>query len=68
VSADLRPQRLLYIVVIDVEASVSRCEKPGGRVLLAPKRMGDFGKCFVIQDTAGAVAALFEPNSRSQSP
>ena len=57
VNAGLPAQWLVYIVVADVEAAAARCLEKGGRVLVAPRPMGDF-RCCVIQDPAGAVCAL----------
>ena len=56
-NAGLPAQWLVYIVVDDVDAAAARCEAKGGRVLVAPKRLGG-GRYCVIQDPAGAVCAL----------
>lgn len=61
VNAGLPAQWLVYIVVEDLEHSMARCEELGGRVLVRPKGMGAQGRYCVIQDPAGAVAALFSP-------
>ena len=61
VNADLPPQWLIYITVEDVDKSAARYIELGGKVLAGPKHMGDYGRYCVIQDIAGAVAALFEP-------
>jgi predicted enzyme related to lactoylglutathione lyase len=57
---DLPAQWLMYIIVADIGASVKRCEELGGKRLTPVKEMGSMGKYCVIQDPAGAVAALFE--------
>ncbi|MHC4429800.1 MAG: VOC family protein, partial [Planctomycetota bacterium] len=57
-NADLPAQWMLYITVEDLDESVRRCESLGGKVLVAPKDMGGQRYC-VIQDPAGAVAALY---------
>ena len=59
--ADLPPQWLIYITVANVEKSAEQCVALGGKVLAGPRPMGDHGRVAVIQDPAGAVAALFEP-------
>jgi predicted enzyme related to lactoylglutathione lyase len=52
------PQWLIYIAVADVDRSASRCVELGGRIVDGPRPMGA-GRFCVIQDPAGAVAALF---------
>jgi predicted enzyme related to lactoylglutathione lyase len=56
-NAALPPQWLIYITVDDVDKSASRCVELGGKVLDGPRMMGSSQFC-VIQDPAGAVAAL----------
>ena len=60
-NADLPPQWLIYITVSDLDQSVQRCRDTGGKVLREPRSMGSYGRLAVIQDPAGAVAALLEP-------
>jgi predicted enzyme related to lactoylglutathione lyase len=60
-NADLPPQWIIYINVEDLERSMSRCKALGGRILQDPRTMGEYGVWCVIQDPAGAVAALFQP-------
>lgn len=57
-NAHLPPQWLVYITVMDVDASAEQCRKLGGKVLDGPRTMGDARFC-VIRDPAGAVAALY---------
>ena len=59
-NVDLPAQWLIYINVADLDASLRRCKKNFGRVLTRIKISGQ-GRFAVIQDPAGAVAALFEP-------
>ena len=59
-NANVPPQWLVYIAVNDVVQSAQRCLDLGGRVLDGPRSMGDQKFC-VIQDPAGAVAALIGP-------
>lgn len=61
-NAGLPPQWLIYITVDDLDGRVQRCVELGGRVLMPPKGMGGQGRYCVIQDPAGAAAALYEPN------
>jgi predicted enzyme related to lactoylglutathione lyase len=60
-NAKMPPQWLVYITVADVNASAIRCVELGGEVIVEPKDLGPHGQFCVIQDPAGAVAALFTP-------
>lgn len=60
-NADLPPQWLIYITVNNVDESAEHCLQLGGKVISGPKEMGQYGRVCIIQDPAGAVAALFEP-------
>lgn len=60
-NAHLPARWLIYITVADVEKSTTACEAKGRKVLARPGSMGSYGKFCVIQDPAGAAAALFEP-------
>lgn len=59
-NAGLPAQWLVYIIVEDLDHSIERCVALGGTVLAGPKDMGGARYC-VIQDPAGAVAALYQP-------
>ncbi len=61
INADLPPQWLIYFAVQDVDESAGLCRKNGGKVIAGPRDMGKYGRYCVIQDPAGAVAALFSP-------
>lgn len=56
-NAKLPPQWLIYITVADVDESAKRCVELGGKIIDGPRLMGEYRFC-VIQDPAGAVAAL----------
>ena len=56
-NVNVPPQWLVYIVVEDVGESARRCVELGGQVVDGPREMGGQTFC-VIQDPAGAVAAL----------
>lgn len=60
-NADLPPQWLIYITVKNADESARLCEGNGGKVLVGPKELSGYGKFCVIEDSAGAVCALFEP-------
>ncbi len=63
-NAGLPPQWLIYITVDDVDASAARCVELGGTLIAEPRSMGSDGRYCVIQDPAGAVAALFAPDRK----
>lgn len=58
-NAGLPPQWLIYITVENVDNSAETCVKLGGKIISPPKDMPGYGRYCVIQDPAGAVAALF---------
>lgn len=59
VNAGLPAAWLMYITVADLDASIAQVTERGGSVLAGPKSIGANRYC-VIQDPAGAVAALFQ--------
>jgi len=59
-NADMPAQWLVYIVVEDITAAISRCSELGGNVIAGPRRVGESHFC-VIRDPAGAVCALYQP-------
>lgn len=66
VNAGLPRQWLMYITVADLDEAMKRCRDLGGVVLAGPRPLGQ-GRFCVIQDPAGAVAALFMPGSKDPS-
>lgn len=60
-NADVPPVWLIYIVVSDLDESIRRSETRGGKLRKPATNMGGMGRYCVIEDPAGAVAALFEP-------
>lgn len=60
-NTDMPAQWLIYITVEDADRSAKRCVELGGKVLVQPRDMGSHGRFCVIQDPAGAVAALIAP-------
>ena len=61
VNASVPSQWLLYITVADLDQSMALVEEKGGKVLTSIRGNAGQGRFVVIQDPAGAVAALFEP-------
>jgi predicted enzyme related to lactoylglutathione lyase len=59
-NADLPSQWLIYVLVADLDASIARVAGLGGRVVAGPRDMGGQGRYCVIEDPAGAVAAIWE--------
>ncbi|HWM91929.1 MAG TPA: VOC family protein [Thermoanaerobaculia bacterium] len=64
-NAGLPPQWLIYITVENVDESIRQCLEKGGKVIAGPKKMGS-GKYCVIQDPAGAVAALIDSGDKQE--
>jgi predicted enzyme related to lactoylglutathione lyase len=60
-NAGLPPVWLIYITVENLDRSVARVEQLGGKVRQPIRSLGGMGRMCVIEDPAGAVAALFEP-------
>lgn len=65
VNLDLPPQWLIYFNVSDIHSSIETCKKRGGKIITPVRDMGDFKMC-VIQDPAGAVAALITKNTSNK--
>ncbi|HMC61111.1 MAG TPA: VOC family protein [Candidatus Solibacter sp.] len=59
-NAGLPPVWLVYITVGDLDESIARCQSLGGKMLRPPQRLGPKARFCVIQDPAGAAAALYE--------
>ena len=64
VNANLPAQWLIYITVSNIDTSVERCLALGGKVITSVKVIKGYGRHCVIQDPAGAVAALFESEGK----
>ena len=62
-NADLPPAWLMYVNVLDLDASLARCAGRGGSALDGPRAMGEMGRLAVIRDPRGATLALFEPEA-----
>jgi len=60
VNADFPPMWIIYIVVEDLEESLTACREEGGEILVGPKAMGPGSAYAVIRDPAGAVSALYQ--------
>ncbi|MCX8104563.1 MAG: VOC family protein [Ignavibacterium album] len=61
INSKLPPQWLIYITVEDVDRSAQTCLELGGKIIVEPKTIPNYGRFCVIQDPAGAVCALFRP-------
>jgi uncharacterized protein len=66
-NARLPPQWLIYIVVESVAESARLCVEHGGQIVDGPRTLGGRAFC-VIQDPAGAWAALVEEDAAPPSP
>jgi uncharacterized protein len=62
-NADQPSVWMVYIVVADLDESIRQCEALGGKILRPAKDMGGGSRFCVIQDPAGAVAALYQVGS-----
>jgi predicted enzyme related to lactoylglutathione lyase len=60
VNLGLPRQWLVYFAVADLNASIRAVQSLGGKVLRPASSMGSFGVYSVIEDPAGAVAALIQ--------
>ena len=60
-NAGMPAQWLLYITVADLEESRRQCQAHGGKALTDIRDLGGSGRFCVIEDPAGAVAALYQP-------
>ena len=58
-------QWLIYINVANLDASLEKCIAKGGKTI-SPIRLMGKNRMVIIQDPAGAVAALFEHNKSSR--
>jgi len=54
-------QWMIYINVADLDKSREPCEARGGKLLTDIRSMGAMGRYCFIEDPAGAVCSLFEP-------
>ena len=59
-NAGLPSQWMIYITVANLDRSMENCRNRGGKVISRPREMPGYGRYCMIQDPAGAVAALFE--------
>ncbi len=60
-NADIPPRWLVYLNVANLDQSLMTCAALGGKALTKVRSLGASGRFCVIEDPAGAVAALFEP-------
>ena len=60
VNADLPPVWIVYLVVEELDTSLTTVQEGGGEVLVGPRSMGPGSAYAVIRDPAGAVVALYQ--------
>ena len=63
-NAAFPPQWLIYITVSDLDAALQRCAENGGTIVAAARDTAH-GRIALMQDPAGAVAALYQPQEAS---
>jgi len=61
---DMPPVWMIYIMVRDLDESVRRCTERSGKLRKPVSSLGGMGRYCVIEDPAGAVAALFESSGK----
>lgn len=59
-NASIPPQWIVYITVADLDASLAACTARGGKAIGPVRTYGTDKRYSLIQDPAGAVAALIE--------
>ena len=59
-NAAMPPVWMIYITVANLDESIRRCEELGGKIRVAERRIAGMGRFCVIEDPAGAVAALYQ--------
>jgi predicted enzyme related to lactoylglutathione lyase len=59
----LPPVWMVYIVVENLEESLTACREGGGEILLGPKEVSPGSTYGIIRDPAGAVCALYQVGS-----
>lgn len=64
-NAALPPMWIMYITVENLDKSLAACEELGGKIVAPTRSYGGYGRFCIIQDPAGAVAALFEHAAKS---
>ena len=58
VNSGLPAHWLMYVTVDNLEASLEKCKKMGGRIMGEIRQMGEYGNFCLIQDPAGAYVML----------
>ncbi len=60
------PQWLIYVTVANLDENIRNCVDLGGKIISDPRNLGK-GRFCIIQDAAGAAAALYQkPVNESQ--
>jgi hypothetical protein len=59
-NAAMPPVWMVYITVADLEESMRRCAANGGKIRVPERRIPGMGRFCVIEDPAGAIAALYQ--------
>ncbi|MEJ2272568.1 MAG: VOC family protein [Candidatus Bathyarchaeota archaeon] len=60
-SGGSEPHWIAYFRVIDVDASAKKAQELGGKILLPPTDIPDFGLAAVLRDPLGAAFGIFSP-------
>ena len=62
-NADLPPVWMIYIAVANLDEAMRMCVERGGKIRIPPKKITGHQRYCVIEDPAGALAALCEANA-----
>jgi predicted enzyme related to lactoylglutathione lyase len=65
VNEGMPPVWMPYFTVADLDASIAKCTENGGAVVVPARSLGE-GRFCVVEDPAGAVAALYELGVKSE--
>ena len=66
-NAAIPPHWIVYFTVADLDASLAAVRAHGGRVVAGPRSAGKGTRFCIIEDPAGAVAAIVGPDAAAGS-
>jgi len=60
-NADLPAAWMIYLVVEDLDRSITACRERGGEIITGPKGSAETGRYAAMRDPAGAVSMVYQP-------